>query len=277
MRPEELEALKTHTTRHITALYEWTQLDPPAGKLRGSGTFISMGGETFTLTAGHVITGRPAHYGFGRRHDDEDARAVLGPFYTLPDPLDLGLVYLGADAGLPEGQSTLSCRAVAQHSPDPDAEGLFLHGYPGAQSRTIWPRMMTRSMSLPLETYVDECNDGQYDEENHYAVSYPQVARDEAGNEFHLPDPRGLSGSAVWRSPIGSPNADPEVVGVVHTWIPVDDCLIVTRVEKVRQFMLDIARRRRAYFGWIDAGRPELSALDHWLAAEERYATFNAL
>jgi hypothetical protein len=94
----------------------------------------------------------------------------------------------------------------------------------------------------------------------------------EGGAEESLPVAHGLSGCAVWRlaGDLASwtPNSS-RLVGIVQRW---DEkraqSLVVTRVEVLRDFLLEVLRRKFAHSNWEARGRRP-AAEEDWSLAEE--------
>ncbi|MFN7139457.1 MAG: hypothetical protein ACK4UN_08970 [Limisphaerales bacterium] len=76
----------------------------------------------------------------------------------------------------------------------------------------------------------------------------PREGQEDAnGRPATLPDPHGMSGTAVWRSgrvaaasgAAWSPD-HARIVGIVHTWDQQTATLVATRIEVLRDFIRDV-------------------------------------
>jgi len=54
------------------------------------------------------------------------------------------------------------------------------------------------------------------------------------------------------------------IVGVIHRWDIKSESLIATRIEVVRDFLLDTIRHEAAYFKWLARGAPQQDDWRDW-------------
>lgn len=262
-------AAKYATSGYVTAICG--KIDNDEGKLVGSGTFVSLGGDTYLLTADHVIIQRRQLY------EDLVRRSTPSPVpigYCARSEyrLDLSLAYVGNDTSIIPAPAQL----LAASSSNVDDEHLFVQGFPETQSRftAFGPAVMSDSQPYVTYTHVGLWP-GYFDPAVHFAIEYPApevLQIDERGRPHALPPANGMSGCAVWSlsHSVGA-GWSPEqarIVGVAHRWDPVSQSLIVTRIEAVREFLLKVVRERRAFQLWQSRGAPWGDPLTDWVRAE---------
>ena len=215
------------------------------GDLVGTGTYLAVDGKPYLLTASHVlaeITKYPmlAHNaGHGNR-----PAALKTPFCVLPDKMyDLGLAQIDP-AKLPEDIIPGDETWLAPSSDDDALERdiVFIHGWPGERSRFFAMANGVNSESLPYWTAGGgNSSYPWFDPSIHIAIDYPTEGVDESGRSVRLPDPHGLSGSAIWKSNRSeNPNWFTEmakIVGVAFAWDQPAKSLIAIRVEEVSKFL----------------------------------------
>ena len=151
----------------------------------------------------------------------------------------------------------------------------FIHGWPGSfQPLYRVFREGGHFDFAAIRRVVDDRNGvaGLQAPEVHFAITYPLTeGLDEHGQPLdvkkqgekrrRLPHPGGMSGSLVWKTNrVGAVSGwTPEratVVGLAHRFDPVKQCLIVTRVEYVKEFLLCRLREERTTpYGRSGAGR----------------------
>lgn len=263
-------AAKHATAECVTAIVG--KVDEHSGRLAGSGSFLALRGETFLVTAEHVITEGGEKYEELRRRGPGGAAIRIGYCATAPNPLDLAVAHVGNDASIRPAPLHL----LATSSTSVSEEHLFVQGFPGKESRFTAFLDAVLSDSKPYLTYTCDSAWPEFDPEIHFAIEYPspdQLQIDERGRRVPLPPADGVSGSLVWAlgSDVGAgwSFASARIVGVAHRWSPLGTpSLIVTRIESVREFLLKAIRERRAYELWSNRGRPEGDALTDWVAAE---------
>jgi hypothetical protein len=226
----------------------------------GTGSYLELGGRTFILTNAHVAairegTRRLVHQLAGV----ENFANVIGDHSKFEYPLDLALLPVDTRAwdGLSHGSRAISLDQIAwAHSPVPTELMTFV-GFPGDDvgfhfdSVTLKAKCLTgREVLLPPE-------DDRFSPRFHFGLDYkPDLAVDVIAKEG-LSRPPGLSGSTVWNTCFveakmaGTPWT-PElakVTGVVWGWPSNVGCLVATRAEYLRSFLLDLLQRETAMAG----------------------------
>lgn len=281
MHAQQITQMVSMTARHLLGVYGVDSLDPPSVLLLGSGTLVDLGGIPAILTAGHVGRERDRYVRLARRGLDDDGEIIPGPHYLIEDPADLAILEVGPEPALAPGQEILSLSRLAASSPNTGENDLFIHGFPGDLSRSSAFLPGRESESLPLETFEQACTSALFDPRFHFAVNYPDplaLRTNVGGGTVSIPDPHGLSGSAVWRAntTLGAPWRPDlaEVVGVAQMWLKDENVIVATRVEVVREILLTVLRKRHAYFRWVSRGRPIGDDLADWYDA---VVTFPAL
>jgi len=149
-------------------------------------------------------------------------------------------------------------------------------GFPGERSRmsAFAGGLLTRAVpyltqQAPLPTNYDS----QMSFALHYPYDKPLIKSD--GKSGTLPDPPGLSGSAVWATGVIATTggkkwipSQAKIVGLVHSWDQGSHTLVATKIEFVREFLVHALRKEFAYFSWLQRGQPLGDDWTDWLKAE---------
>lgn len=224
---QALPPMARHTLPFLTSVIGITT--PQTGKHVGSGLRCILQGRRAILTAGHVIK---------RANEDFNGFAVSAGYGVPPyqvhgpihvDPVaDLAAYFLPDDypdfaesvAFWPRGRMEAGCEKLA-------TDYLFLHGFPGARSYSSLSLNGVVSRSLPygaMQRLEDLPNDL---ESFQFAIEYdPQGMASDRGLPQESVDPRGLSGSPIWRLGASGRTA--------RDWAP-DDSLLVGFVTRWNQ------------------------------------------
>lgn len=210
------------------------------------GSAFRLDDRRAVVTAAHVY--REARQRFGEQIAASGERgqppAILGAPRLIDDALDVAVFDVPGD--YPTG-------GIAFWPPDRAAKDdsklstdyLFLHGFPGVRShfsalanglvnRSFPYGVMLREDDLPLDLGAHQFV-MDFDPENFRALD---------GTPGEWLDPRGLSGSAVWRIGAAGASIDEwspgmsELVGVVTQWDPSRKCLFATRWTSVAALLL---------------------------------------
>jgi hypothetical protein len=278
--------MKKATVGATIAIFGCTR--PDAGELIGTGTILRVGSALYLLTAAHVFEkglgfwamARSAGYG-------QHPRLLSGPYWCRSRPTDLGLarvddllaggVVTDHESGDPPfGLLPVDAARLAARADDIGPDLLFLQGFPGAESRFLETFGGICSQTLPLVTFPGGHSASWFNPAVNFALEYSQNVEDENGRPATLPDPHGLSGSAVWRTHRNKHGVDgwtseeARIVGIVTSWDQPAGSLIATRIEAVRDFLLDTLRNRYAYSNWLDRGCPAGDDWTDWFAAVEK-------
>ena len=219
--------------------------DTEFGELVGTGTFVRFGDRVYILTARHVAEQAAKEYA-GCAHSVGPANRpvpILRPFVLAADrKLDIAVLPVPAEDIAATPVRPFGSAVLAASSADLN-DYLFVLGYTGEKSRFSAISQGIVSTVHPYGTVLGTSTLPEYDPAIHFAIEYPgHGQQDSTGREVALPDPHGMSGTAVWRvgRARGGPDWSPqraEIVGVVHRWDPDCSSLVATRIEPVRSFL----------------------------------------
>lgn len=215
----------------------------------GSGSYLKAGDRIFVLTNDHVAVARESGerllYQFS---DSTDLHSVAGDHMSFGEPLDLALLPVDAAAW---GSASPGSRAIEidqiawAHSPYP-TELMSFVGFPGDDVRFFFEAITAKAQCLTGREVELPPDDDRFDSRFHFGLDYnPNLANDVIGNKG-LSRPPGLSGSTVWNTSFVEAKVHgiawtPEmakVTGVVWGWPSNVGCLVATRAEYLRSFLL---------------------------------------
>lgn len=271
--------MRLHSADYITPISE--VLSDDEGRLVGTGTFVKLNGMPYIMTNEHVarvrLNNSVAHF---VGDDDRGVCRIINPFYCLTEPTDIAVSLVYDEVWKIICKDLVPSRRMCTTFEPVPGEILFIHGYPGRHSHfsAIASGLLTRTlpygtMAVPLPNCPDK-----YDPDMHFAISYPMNMKltDCDGNPKELPPPPGLSGSFVWDTgfvrcakksiPWFPQRSKP--CGVIYAWDMDHQCLIGTKMEYVRTFLLQALRMESAYFHWQNRGQPANDPLTDWINAE---------
>lgn len=215
----------------------------------GTGSYLALCNQTFILTNEHVSmvrhSGRKLAYQLDQQ---EDILRVVGNHLEFPAPLDLALLPVDAarwrDGA--NGSCAISIDQIAiAHAPAP-TEILTFVGFAGANVAFHFGQLNATGTCYSAREVTLPADDTRFDARYHFGLEYrPDLATNVIGNHG-LPLPPGLSGSTVWNtrfveSKMHSIPWTPEcakVTGVVWGWPSGAACLVATRAEYLRSFLL---------------------------------------
>ena len=274
-----LSAMADFTERCTVAVFGTRDDREPL--LIGSGTLLAIRGAYFLLTAHHVLAqgmrlGRstpPEYVELAHSIGDSDHPAIVHePVCWAAGPFDLGATRVGAATVKDNTSVPLNVSQLARECVGSKNDLYFVHGWPGSASRWLFDGVAYKSH--PHGGWLVESGWESFDPDLHLALDYPLGnLMDEHGRLSAGPLPHGMSGAALWKSNLlGNEHSwHPElaqVVGVVHRWDQEGQCLVATRIEYVRDFLLYALRQEFAYARWQDRGSPPLDDWADWFAAE---------
>lgn len=231
-----------------------------SGTAWGSGTYISLGRDTWVLTAEHVVSkvpvgGRLAHL----PKDGGEYNAAFGRPEMAAWPVDAAALPIYPDEKfLPEAHRVTS--SIAESYSPVDEELLFFYGFPGYTVERNDPRQKDKlivsrfshltvlgkpmlSQAIGPEVHLSASN---FDPLAHVAIHYPFAAqRAKDGVVVPLPNAAGMSGSALWDTKFvecaerGIPWTPEysEICGVVWAVLDNPEVVFATKIEKVREFL----------------------------------------
>jgi hypothetical protein len=214
----------------------------------GSGSYLQFGERVFILTNEHVARARQA----GRRliHQfagQDDFRLIVGDHAEHDWPLDLALLPVDRQAWRDASNQS---RAISldqislAHRPAP-GEIFTFTGFSGQETKFYFNTMIyTGTCSTAREVELPE--DDRFDSRFHLGLDYrPDLAKTVIGDKG-LPLPPGLSGSTLWNTRFVEAKIVKKpwtptlavVTGVIWGWPSAVGCLVATRAEYLRSFLL---------------------------------------
>lgn len=216
----------------------------------GSGSFLRLGDRVFILTNEHVARARREHRALVQQFDgQEDLRLIIGDHADFPAPLDLAVLPVNEDAwnNTAHNSQAIEIDQIAlAHAPFP-TEVLAFSGFSGDNVKFYWDTVIAKGTCY-LASEASLPNDDRFDNRYHFGIDYrPDLSTSIAGSA-DLPLPPGLSGSTVWntgfveaklRGVPWTPDCA-RVTGVVWGWPSNHGCLLATRAEYLRSFLLGV-------------------------------------
>jgi hypothetical protein len=243
--------------------------DHDYGEMLGSATIVELHGARYLLTCEHVAR-RMTHYRLAHfTRNDEPAAAVINPFQCEVYPVDLALARIDDVVFADMDKQALPAIRLSPSFDVAKGEIVFIHGYPGERGRFSALSGGLRATTFPYAACLCDLPPG-YEPDKHFAVSFPDTLSRYNGNECIRPNPEGLSGSAVWNTKyvecateLWAPSAS-TVIGVLFGYDENYQCLVGTRIETVRMFLLNALRHEAAYFRWHENRSPPDTELADW-------------
>ncbi len=268
--------MRDHTAPALAAVYG--AISGQKGRLVGSGTFIRLNGAVYLLTAAHVAAQMFAHETLAHTSSyGAKPEVIRNPLICQEHPLDVALVRIENDVVAEHGLKPWPVSVLAHDAANTGRDILFVHGYPG--ERSGWVPIVkggVGSESLPFGGSDATSSWTYFDDKLHVTISYPQDGWfDRNGKSIKMPEPDGLSGSALWQTyrrdiSKGWSPSSAMIIGVIHRYDSVSHSLVATRVEAIRDFALQALRCEAAYFHWLENRRPAGTELSDWVYAEQR-------
>ncbi len=285
---EILRQMKEHVSQFITPISE--NLSNDHGQPAGSGTYVTINGSVYLVTNEHVAE-KMKKKGISHLPSPGDHwHRVAEPMQALTYPVDLGVAPIRPESWAMASQSSLPIeRFDDEYAPVP-GELLFFCGYPGYPRRAIAEFEIRQPYStnfgyltipaVPMITF--EVGDPsrtprEFIPDIHSLIHYGGVAlRGDDGDVRESPDARGFSGTLVWDTKFiacqgeGWNPSMSRVCGQIHRWNDGHEVLITTKVQHLRDSLLNAVRREAAYFNWISREEPLWDDLTDWEFAERR-------
>lgn len=245
----------------------------------GTGSFVSIRGSKYVLTAEHVVRDLSHRMGVLRGAlylpSENDFFTRSAPFTSAPFPVNL------AFARIPTANSVMSLEQVDEMWSPVEGELLFALGYPGSaagrtdaiipsnERRVLFDSYPLTSVALIAQQNVSRvASRSRHNPDLHFTFQYGAFSLDGQPT----PNPRGLSGTLVWDTKriwahrAGQP-WQPEmarVCGMLHTEYVEDDFLSAVRIEHMRVALLQGIWQERAFLHWLDRGKPAEDTLTDW-------------
>ncbi|MCC7433408.1 MAG: hypothetical protein IT363_01895 [Methanoregulaceae archaeon] len=251
--PGVAAAMLEYLRPYRTAIYAHKEIVDGSeyGEGWGSGSYLRLGNRVFVLTNQHVACVRSEGGRLAYQFDaQEDIRLVSGDHTETPWPLDLAVLPVGmsgwADSSNQSKPIEVEQIAVA-HDPAP-TELLTFTGFSGQQILFHYNTLFAKGTCYTARE-VELPHDQRFSSRFHFGINYrPDLASTVDGGPG-LPLPPGLSGSTVWdtkfvASRIAGIPWTPDlarVTGVVWGWPSGNACLVATRAEYLRSFLLSVA------------------------------------
>jgi hypothetical protein len=156
-------------------------------------------------------------------------------------------------------------------------ELLMLCGYPGEASyfSRFTGDAVLHSPAIPYTARETALPRG-FDAAIHFALKYEMEFSESADeSKGKLSEPGGFSGAPIWDSGFVACKcskdwtpAQARMIGIATRWIAEDSCVIATKAEKVREFLLAQVRNEVALHHWVKRGKPEDFQVDLDYAAQ---------
>lgn len=233
-----VQGLQAESGKFATGIYGVAE----AGvRLIGSGWFDSRGETRRVITARHVISAAESgeEIGFGRGNGMKAARPA-NEWRLGVDPLDVAIADLSPGILEGSGRHLLPSNRYAPSSENLEDDALIIHGFPGVQTFGLATGLAARSSGQV--TGLGTSKSSRFNPDMHFAIRYSFEARTPDGSSAAVPEPRGMSGSAVWRANLPRNRADwtPEmasIVGLAFAWDRESGSILVLRIEALREFL----------------------------------------
>lgn len=253
----------------------------------GSGLYIRLGNETYILTNEHVarvMQGRPLAH---QLLDGENSTRIMHAVQAAKAPYDLALTRVDASVwnDSRNKRKALDVSELAHRHDPTEHDFLFMLGYSAERSyfSPTFETLMTKGTPYLMQESKDRPNDLG---DMYFAIPYlPELAKSLSGNSANLPDPHGFSGSPVWdtrfrRCDLEGTRWNPEeshVTGVIFAWRPDTKHLLALKAEYLVEFLLHALRCEAAYFRWLNAGKPDGTAMEDWTWVEQAIPSLDVL
>ena len=217
--------------------------------LWGSATLLAHGERRLLLTAGHVLNPKEAdkkklsntfqYYGHSAG-EGKPPQKIVELNRREDEKHDLMLVEVEAASVEGIERNPIPTTIFADHSILAPSDFLFFEGFPGGLSEPR-PILELRNKAMGVGTVLVEAeHDGPAP---FIYVHYSFTGnRETDGQITEVPDPGGLSGSALWKTNLEYESdtwhsSDARIVGVVASFNEAHNRIGVARVEAVRQLI----------------------------------------
>lgn len=233
-----IEPMARHTYAHVAGIVAIGEAD--TGRHVGSALRCSVVGRRTLVTAAHVVHevrqgGRFA----ATAVRDQTPFELHGDPDRIDDALDLAAYFL-PDAYPDEALSFWPEARIDPTEEKLSTDYLFVHGFPGVRARFIKLLGGLVKQSLPYGVMLREDELPASMKGFQFAMDFDPANMFLAdGRTTDWIDPRGLSGSPVWRIGASGQKTDlwkPELsqlVGVVTTWCPDEKLILATKAQNL--------------------------------------------
>lgn len=240
--------MREFTKKYVAPISE--VLSDTEGQLLGTGNYVGFGDRRYILSNEHVasqMNQSPLGHQF---LGCEDVFRIKQQFRAFSRPIDVAIAEIEDDvwcysqhdsAPVAETQWALAHHAVK-------GELLFLKGYAEKQSKFLFGSLFSSATSYCAQE-VSLPADDRFNSRFHFGLDYrPDLAQSIDEKPRDLPDPHGFSGALVWNTRYielvsqgyaWTPE-DAKLTGLVWAWPSSAACLVSTRIEYVRSFLLRV-------------------------------------
>lgn len=214
----------------------------------GSGSYLRLRDRIVILTNEHVAVAREQGRILGHQFDgQEDIRAIVGNHVAHPFPLDLALLPVDMSAWAEDTNKSKGIeidQILVGHDPVP-TELLTFTGFAGENVSFHFDTLFAKGTCYTAREIAVPA-DERFSSRFHFALDYRPEAASSVSGKDGLPLPPGLSGSTVWNTGfvaakilgIQWTQELARVTGVIWGWPSEHACLIATRAEFLRSFLL---------------------------------------
>lgn len=254
------EEWEKEATRVTTEMKMFTQkfatpvsrvIDHDYGISEGTGNYIEISGRSHLLTNEHVAQALNTHSLSHQFLNDDTVYRVIGLFHAEKWPLDVAVSAIEDKVwtSKPHDSKPISEDKWALAHVAVPGELLFMKGFAGAGAKFHFGALISSATSYSCRE-VSLPTDDRFHSRFHFGLDYrPDKATELDGRS--LPDPHGLSGSLVWNTRLVECTAKQEkwtpdcarVTGLVWGWPSSAACLVATRAEYVRSFLLRFTQK----------------------------------
>lgn len=217
----------------------------------GSGSYLRLGDRVFILTNQHVACAREKGRGLAHQFDgQEDIRAVAGNHAEFPWPLDLAVlpVDMNAWADAANKSKPIGVEQIALGHDPVLTELLAFTGFAGQNVSFHFDTLFAKGTCYTARE-IELPQDERFSSRYHFGLDYRPDRAESVNSKDALPLPPGLSGSTVWNTGFVAARMAgvqwtpdfAKVTGVIWGWPSGHACLVATRAEFLRSFLLGAA------------------------------------
>jgi len=219
----------------------------------GSGSYVRIEGKIFIVTNHHVAAAREQQQILTHQFNgQEDIRRIAGNHVAYPAPLDLALIPVDIEvwSDPTNASKAIEIDQIALFHEPVQTELLTFTGFAGQRVTFHFDTLFAEATCYTARE-IKLRHERRISSRFHFGIDYrPDLASCVIGGGG-LPLPPGLSGSTVWdtgfvAAKMAGRQWSPEmaeVTGVIWGWTSGDACLIATRAEYLRSFLLEAPSR----------------------------------
>lgn len=241
-----INAMKDYSSSCLVGIYGVVNNDE--GILVGTGTYIKLQKKLYIITARHVLEECDKYKNVAILQSNGKPPLLLeGKQYRSDPPLDIGLCEVNENMVNLEYVKPVDLQNIADSSGSIENEVLFIHGFPGQYSHfTAFFERAIITESFPYGSEIGKHSYEWFKDAKHFAFAYPSDGNFAENNERKdLPNPPGLSGSAIWALYQGkwldkwTPDKA-KIIGIAYMWDQHAQSLIAIRVEEIRKYLVSV-------------------------------------